>query len=232
MQIFAPFGLKPVTNQVGSTSNIVSNQFGALQSGGANALYTFQPITIDANGFVQPAFTTGTPNVAAPIEGVFMGAEYCSADNGAWKQRPSVPAGTLLYNNAVAGVNNGDVQNSYGNPKIITDSTTIFAIQANGYVTKSAVGQYANCVINNGAAIGGVTKYSVVDGNPSSGLSTVSLDSKSIAAVKGSLTLKIVGLARNEAPGQQNQWSTTSTTGDPYPILLVQLVASPLNSVV
>ena len=172
----APFGLKPIYHPSGRLQPRALT--GGIASGYAANLFLGSPVRILPNNGV---INVGTTNGA--IVGSFAGCEYTGSD-GRRRTTGFWPASTVATN-IVAYFHE--------------DPQTVYAIQANGTVAQTAIGNQAD-LVNPGL------------GDTNSQVSTCTANS-SLAGTGNQGTLRILDIFADP----QNNW------GDAYPVLVVQI---------
>lgn len=165
-----PFGLKPVYHPSGDIP--LTAILGGIASGYASDIPFNSPVVMDTTGVLHIATNSGD------IAGVFMGCEFFTQGNILESKRVKWTAGTTY----VAGT-----MTAY----IVDNPDVIYAIQANGSLAQTAIGDEANFV-NPGTSVGD--------------FSNASLNSTLVGAGnQGQLRIY------NLAPGVNNAWGDAFT---------------------
>lgn len=176
--VSAPFGLRPSYHP----SGVIRPSVGTITSATAQNIFMNAPVKIDpATGDILPA----TAGAANNLVGVMQGVEFT---NSLGRRTVSNwwPSGTVT------------LAPPPGNVVYYTqDPWIVYAIQANGSIARTKLGQ-----------IGSFTAQS---GDLGTGLSTVMLDAASVAAAADQL--QIVGIPK----GPDNDW------GDAFTVVDVQI---------
>lgn len=180
---FAPYGLICAKHPSGqSRANAYS-----IASGYAANIFTGDPVKLDTAGVVQLATSDGTrtgTTDTVDILGVFAGCQYTDA-TGKPNWSPFWPSGQVATN-VVAWV--------------YDDPANVYAIQANGPIPATAVGDQAD-----------FTNFAAPGGSVMTGFSSVALGTLVGAGVQGQL--RVVDLHRLS----DNAW------GDSFTQVLVQI---------
>lgn len=172
----APFGMRPSFHPSGLDR--ATAYYGGIESGYATQILKGQPVKIDsATGFIVVAAAGDS------ILGIFDGVEFTDA------------LGARRYSNKWAAAQIGTNNVAY----VWSDPVTIFDIQANGTLAKSAIGDMADFA-------------SITDGSATTGLSACMI-STTLVGAGNSANLQIVNLT----PAVDNAW------GDAYVVVQVRI---------
>ncbi len=165
----APFGLKPISHPLGP----VPSKDGTIASGYATAIFKNSPVKEVADGSIQAAAVNDR------FVGAFIGCEYTSGGR------------RFVQNNWVASTVSTDVVCYYTH-----DPITIYAIQANGSLAATCVGEQAD--------------FAAVTGNASTGISTATISTSTSTTAA---TLAVHALHKT----QDNAW------GDAFTVVQVRI---------
>lgn len=117
----APFGLRPVYHPSGTIRPVAV----ALASGYATAIYQFDPVKMNANGYLNLGATTGA------LLGTFLGCEYVGSDGR--------PRYSNFWTASTATLNSADAV-AY----VTRDPSIVYEIQANGAVAFADISSQFN----------------------------------------------------------------------------------------
>lgn len=167
----APFGLKPLSHP----SGVIRHKDGSIASGYATAIYKNSPVKEASDGTIQAAAVNDR------FVGAFVGCEFTDTARNRRYVQNNWPASTV----------SPDAVCYY-----TADPDTLYAIQANGSIPATAVGEQAD--------------FAAVTGNSVTGISTATISSTTSTTAA---TLAVDGLVRT----QDNAW------GDSFTVVRVRI---------
>ena len=190
MQVLMPNGVAPTFHTSGTANPRA--QIGFVNSAPTASLFQNQPVK-NVNGVIVPIATA-----TDVVLGIFVGLQYVD-QNGLVKERNHVLAGTPFFASGGA-INNGDPYTNMGEAYLYQDPQMEFAVQGNGPIQKSAVGQSFSL------------DPTTLAGGTYIGISTALLDA--VAGPVPGLAGQFIVTDLVQVPG--NTW------GDPYTVVKVK----------
>lgn len=182
----APFGLRPVGTQGGSTPSFNLRQ-GQLASNNTNKLYRGDPVLQAADGYWDKIAGTPSTTDASQIVGVFWGCEYLSVALGR----------RIVSSYWPGGDNSGEVD-------VLVVPTNSMGIAQRFYIQA-----LLTAVVR--ADIGQNGRFSYLAGTAYSGYSKSAVTLDTTLATTATFPLRIVGLYSQVAPPGQNGADDTTS---------------------